>query len=177
MKQSFQSTRVCHQSVYFRRLFRYGSSILGLLLFVWGCTLFSGRPIQEMSDTQVAIRAAKEVQAAVLAPELYRQATELFFRAKHEYKFKNFKLAKDYADQSRYFAEQAEFESLRNGGSRGDREIPEDRNPASSSKSGAYPYPIPQGTPADMYEQRKAEEKSALSVEKPVVPSPSVEIR
>ena len=71
-----------------------------------------------MSDTVAALKAAKEVQADTLAPELYRQATEWFFRAKREYKFKNFREAFDYARKARLFAEEAEFFAIRGGGNR-----------------------------------------------------------
>src|SRR4051812_41542456 len=66
---------------------------LGLMA---GCSIVATRPVQEMSDTQASLRAAREVQADTLSPELYRQATELYFKAKNEYKFKNFELARRY---------------------------------------------------------------------------------
>jgi len=140
-----------------------------------GCTLFATRPIQEMSFTAAAIRAAKEVSADTLAPELFRQSGEWFFKAKHEYKFKNFHLAKEYAKKARYFAEQAEFESLRNGGIRSEQGggiDPMAKDPlagAAAGSSGAgdgsgganaadpkaqatpYPYPTPTGIPAESY--------------------------
>ncbi len=72
-----------------------------------------------MSNTQAALRAAKEVQADVLAPELYRQATEWFLKARQEYRYKDFEKAREYADKARVNAEQAEFEALKNGGIRG----------------------------------------------------------
>src|SRR4051812_24234163 len=71
------------------------SSMVFCFLFQWanlGCSLLATRPLQEMSDTSAAIRAAKEVQADTLSPEFYRQSNEWFFKAKHEYKFKNFLL-------------------------------------------------------------------------------------
>ena len=76
------------------------------------------RPIQEMSDTAAAIRAAKEVQADTLSAELFRSANEWFFKAKHEYKFKDFRQAKALAFKARRYAELAEFEAIRNGGNR-----------------------------------------------------------
>src|SRR4051812_15013227 len=81
-----------------------------------GCSIFHSRPVQEMSDTQAAMRAAKEVQADTLAPEIYRQASDWWQRAKREYKLKNFAMAHEYADKARAFAEQAEFEAVRGGG-------------------------------------------------------------
>ena len=67
---------------------------------------------------ETALKAAKEVNADVLAPELYRSASELSLRARREYRFKNFQAAKKLSDQARVFAERAEFESLRNGAKR-----------------------------------------------------------
>ncbi len=135
-----------------------------------GCSIMATRPIQLMSDTSAAIKAAKEVQADVLAPELYRQSNEWFFKAKHEYKFKNFHLAKEYAQKARIFAEQAEFESVRNGGNRVEAggvdplsNSPEAATPSTSSDgpSVSEPIPRPQGTPAEEYDQRKAAEDEA----------------
>ena len=85
-----------------------------------GCSLLATRPVQEMSDTAAAIKAAREVQADVLAPDFFREASEWFYKAKKEYKFKNFLLAKQYAQKARHFAEQAEFDSIRSGGTRVD---------------------------------------------------------
>jgi len=89
-----------------------------ILTTIGGCAVVSTRPTQEMADTQSAIRAAKEVQADSLAPDLYRQSNEWFFKAKREYKLKNFSFAEDYAEKAREFAEQAEFEAIKNGGNR-----------------------------------------------------------
>ena len=100
-----------------------------LLVLSSGCALTATRPIQQMSDTVSAIRAAKEVQADTLAPELYRQASEWFFRAKREYKFKNFKEAREYARKSRLFAEEAEFIAIHGGGNR----VAADVNPLSET--------------------------------------------
>jgi hypothetical protein len=127
------------------------------LIPIAGCSIFASRPVQEMSYTSAAIRAAKEVQADTLAPELFRQANEWFFKAKHEYKFKNFKLAKEYTDKARHYAEQAEFESLRNGGNRTESAPPDTASERPAAKP--YPYPTPEGTPAEVYEQKKAEEE------------------
>jgi hypothetical protein len=126
-----------------------------------GCSMLATRPVQEMSDTAAAIRAAREVQADTLAPELYRQSNEWFFKAKHEYKLKNFSLAASYADKARTFAEDAEFEAIRNGGNRsGDVATtdplanglsgPSDKS-APAPQSTPYTYPTPTGTPADAY--------------------------
>ena len=91
---------------------------IALALSAPGCTLFYTRPVQNMSDTSAAIKAAREVQADTLAPELFRQSNEWFFRAKREYRTKNFELAAEYAHKARFFAEQAEYEAMRNGAKR-----------------------------------------------------------
>lgn len=143
---------------------------LGTLLSVGSCALTATRPVQEMSDTSAAIRAAREVQADTLAPELYRQANEWFFKARNDYKLKNFSFAKDYAIRARQFAEKAEFESIKSGGNRVD--VPADQpgpvnanvgggpGPAPTPVTTPYDYPTPQGTPAEEYDQRKAQEDS-----------------
>jgi len=71
-----------------------------------------------MSDAQAALRAAREVQADTLAPELFRQASEWHLKARNEYQLKNFDLAKRYADRARRHAEDAELNALTNGGKR-----------------------------------------------------------
>lgn len=120
------------------------------------------RPVQEMSDTAAAIRAAREVQADTLSPELFRQANEWFFRAKNEYKLKNFKLAQDYALKARSFAEKAEFEVLKSGGSRNQQVVsdplsdnitPPPPPPGQPVKKENYPYPTPTGS---LYEDAPA---------------------
>jgi hypothetical protein len=139
-----------------------------LVLSSGSCSVFATRPVQDMSDTEAALRAAKEVQADTLAPELYRQANEWFFNARKEYRFKNFELAQEEAVKARRFAEQAEFEALRNGGNRTDV-TPVDQaiqapsqtaSPAPDPSNTPYAYPTPEGIPADVYEQRKAEEEA-----------------
>jgi hypothetical protein len=123
-----------------------------------GCTILATRPVQEMSDTAAALRAAKEVSADTLAPELYRQANEWFFKAKREYKFKNFDLAQTYSNKARLYAEDAEFEAIRNGGNRSDSPMSDPMAPGLNSPPGGaqpaptntpYEYPTPTGTPAD----------------------------
>lgn len=159
-------------------------------LLLQGCSLFTPRPVQDMSQTSAALRAAKEVQADVLAPELFRQAAEIFAKAKREYKFKNFNFATIYAQKARRLAEEAEFEALRNGGNRSSEQVSDPLASSSvgaannfSGGNGAAPSseisqepapeanpslpgpapaslkdPIPQGTPVEVYEQRKAAE-------------------
>lgn len=109
--------------------------------FLSSCSITAVRPSQEMSNMEVSIRAAKEVNADVLAPELYRLATETGQMARHEYRFKNFQDAKKLADKARNFAERAEFESIRNGGKR--ESLPQDP----LSEPSYAPEPI--GTPVE----------------------------
>ncbi len=117
------------------------------ILSVAGCSLVATRPVQEMSDTLAAIRAAKEVQADSLAPELFRLAKEWHLKAQREFRLKDFDTAKNSADRARFYAEQAEFESLKNGGTRADRAAA----PSSAEKSEpqSEPMPTPEGTPAE----------------------------
>ena len=88
---------------------------------------------------EVSLKAAKEVNADVLAPELYRSAQETAIKARREFRFKNFEIAKKYADQGRVYAERAEFESLRNGAKR-------EAVPADPLSEPSY-APVPIGTP------------------------------
>jgi len=151
--------------------------LIGLLLAMVasfpGCTLFASRPTQLMSDTAAAIRAAKGVQADTLAPELYRQANEWFFRAKHEYKFKNFKLATDLAEKARRFAEQAEFQSLKNGGKFVEPPAPE--LPASSGTTAppAGEYATPTPTSVERMEQIENQRVENQPPSAPGTPRPS----
>jgi len=152
IKRSEPGTEAIFSSRFFLVL-----AVLSVFLVSSSCSVFATRPTQDMSDTTAAIRAAKEVQADTLAPELYRQATEWFFRARKEYNFKNFQLAQEYATKARHFAENAEFEAIRNGGNRSDSAPPDQaaqvQNPTPTPSP--YAYPTPEGTPADVYEQRK----------------------
>ena len=88
------------------------------IFFISSCSITAVRPSQEMSNMEVSLRAAKEVNADILAPELYRRAHEASLKARRDYRYKNFETAKKYADQARVYAERAEFEALRNGAKR-----------------------------------------------------------
>lgn len=95
--------------------------IVAALFFIFtgaSCSLLKERPIQLMSDTSAALKAAKEVRADSLAPDLYRRATDAFFRAQNEYRLKNFAIAETYAKRAKNLAEAAEFEALRQGSDR-----------------------------------------------------------
>lgn len=94
-----------------------------------GCSIFHDRPVQLMSDTAAALRAAKEVGADTLAPEKYRKATEAYFRAQNEYRLKNFKIAEDYSRRAKRFAEESEFDALKQGSARTSLLPPEEPTP------------------------------------------------
>ncbi len=82
------------------------------------CSLFHDRPLQLMSDTAAALRAAREVSADSLAPEKFRLAGEAYFRAQNEYRLKNFEIAEKYAKRAQRLAEESEFDALRQGSAR-----------------------------------------------------------
>ncbi len=129
----------------------------GSLLLHAGCAIFATRPVQEMADTAAALRAAREVQADTLVPELYRRAAEEFLKAKNEYKFKNFNLAKEYAEKARKFAEEAEYQSIRQGVSRSESPFADPMQqgiqsdpPPERMKSPPPPYPYPTPEPSSV---------------------------
>lgn len=155
------------------------SALLLSLMVSTGCTIFATRPVQEMSYTLAAIKAAKEVQADVYTPELFRLSNEWFFRAKNEYKYKNFKLAKEYADKARHLAEQAEFEAIRSGAIRSEgADTPGGGAdtatlPPGNGSTKAQAIPTPTGTPVEVYDQRKAEDDARRQPSAPTTPSGS----
>ena len=116
----------------------------GLLVapfFLASCSVTAFRPAQEMSNMEVSIRAAKEVNADTLAPELYRMSNEVGLQARQAYRLKNFKTAKKLADEARAYAERAEFEAIRNGAKR-------DLVPADPLADPSY-APVPLSTPVE----------------------------
>ncbi len=138
------------------------------------CSLMATRPVQEMSLTSAALKAAHEVHADTLSPDYFSQARDWFEQAKTEYRFKNFYLAKQYADKSRVLAEKAELNSLLKGGARTEEAIPDpldsgfprDPHPPisqSSSSREPYVYPSPTGTPAEDLEQRRAQDLNSAN--------------
>ncbi len=137
------------------------------ILIIGSCALVTPRPVQQMSLTSAAIRAAREMQADTLAPDLYRQANDWFNRAKIQYRLKNFQQAQDAADRARDLAERAEFEAARSGANRIEQGGPDPlgngvpNNPAPATpepQPTPYEYPTPVGIPADAYDARKAQE-------------------
>lgn len=94
----------------------FPSMAIPLGMTITGCALTVTRPVQEMSNAGAAIRAAKDVNADSITPEIFRAASENYFKAKREYRMKNFEQAKRYAVKAMKLAEQAEFDSFRMGG-------------------------------------------------------------
>jgi hypothetical protein len=92
--------------------FSFAGLVLATALTASSCSLLETRPVQEMTNAALAMRAAREAKAEALAPDLYRKAGEWYQRAKREYRYKNFREARIYTDRARFFAERAEFQSL-----------------------------------------------------------------
>jgi len=78
-----------------------------------GCGLATTRPKMEMSLAQVAFLAAKEAQADVKAPGLFRKAEYYYLKAKSAYKRKYFNKAQQYAVLSKKYSERAEYIAIR----------------------------------------------------------------
>lgn len=139
---------------------RWGiASLLASPLFFASCAIFTTRPVQELSDATAALKAAREAQAETLSPDLYRQANEWFGKAKREYKFKNFKEAKEYIETAKKLAEQAEFESIRQttlGSAPPDSSHSPSFNtydtPPPDTPSEPTEFPTPEGTPAESWD-------------------------
>lgn len=123
-----------------------GLAIAPFFLLNVNCSITAVRPSQEMSDMEVSLKAAKEVNADVLAPELYRVAQETGLRARREYRYKNFQDAKKLADEARTLAERAEFESLKNGAKR--EAVPTDPLSEPSYPPEVIGTPNPTGSPS-----------------------------
>ncbi len=93
-----------------------------------------------MADASAAIRAAKAVGADTKSPEAFRRAIDAFHSAKREYRLKNFAEARTLVERSRLYAEYAEFQAIKQGGSHTD--VPPDLNPLAGSE-------IPGATPQE----------------------------
>lgn len=89
------------------------SFLLALLLVLTACGLATTRPKMEMSMAQVAFMAAKEAQADIKAPGLYRKAEYYYLKAKSSYKRKYFNKAQQYALLSKKYSERAEYVAIR----------------------------------------------------------------
>jgi hypothetical protein len=83
------------------------------LFLVMSCGLTTTRPKDEMSFAQAAFLAAKEAQADVRSPTLYRNAETYYLKAKSAYRRKYFSKAKEYALLSTKYSEEAEFDARR----------------------------------------------------------------
>lgn len=83
------------------------------VLVLTACGLATTRPKMEMSLAQVAFLAAKEAQADVKAPGLYRKAEYYYLKAKSSYKRKYFNKAQQYALLSKKYSERAEYVAIR----------------------------------------------------------------
>lgn len=88
-------------------------SLIFLVLILSACGLTTTRPKLEMSMAQVAFMAAKEAQADVKAPGLYRKAEYYYLKAKSSYKRKYFNKAQQYALLSKKYSERAEYVAIR----------------------------------------------------------------
>ncbi len=98
---------------------RYGALLIltgAIGLTSAACSIATTRPIQEMSYANSALRAARDLHADTLSPELFRAATEVYSNAKHQYRFKNFDTARKYALKSMRLSERAEFDAYLKGG-------------------------------------------------------------
>lgn len=87
--------------------------LLLVLLISSACGLATTRPKLEMSMAQVAFMAAKESQADIKAPGLYRKAEYYYLKAKSSYKRKYFNKAQQYALLSKKYSERAEYVAIR----------------------------------------------------------------
>jgi len=84
-----------------------------LVLFLTACGIATTRPKLEMSMAQVAFIAAKEAQADIKAPGLFRKAEFYYLKAKSSYKRKYFNKAQQYALLSKKYSERAEYVAIR----------------------------------------------------------------
>ena len=84
-----------------------------VLFIITACGLTTTRPKKEMSFATAAFVAAKEANAHISAPTLFRKAEYYFGRAKSAYRKKYFDKAKQYATLAIKFSEEAEFLALK----------------------------------------------------------------
>jgi hypothetical protein len=161
----------------FRSRFAFSVLALACVATLTSCAIFATRPVQTMSDSAAAVRAARDANADTLAPDLFRQASDWFFKARNEYTFKNFDLAEEYAIKARKYAEQAEFAAIRIAAAGGtdnappppaDPAVPAAPTPAPApAPEAALPQPTPMGTPIQDYDRLKAEEKPLPAAPEP----------
>ena len=87
--------------------------VFSFFLLLGACSLTASRPKEELSIAAAAFLAAREANAHISAPELYRKAEFYLLKARETYRKKYFDKAKDYALLARKFAEAAEFVALK----------------------------------------------------------------
>ena len=87
--------------------------LLPIFIIFIACSLTTTRPKEEMSLATAAFLAAREANAHISAPNLFRKAEYYFGRAKSAYRKKYFDKAKQYSLLTKKFAEKAEFLALR----------------------------------------------------------------
>lgn len=87
--------------------------LLSSFILLSACGLVATRPKIEMSLAQAAFLAAKEAGADSQSPTLYRKAEVYYLKAKSAYRRKYFNKAQEYANLSKKFSEQAEYEAVR----------------------------------------------------------------
>jgi len=115
-----------------------------LLITSSGCSVIARRPIQEMADATAALKAAREVQADTNSTDYFRLAEEMYFKARQEYRLKNFARAKKHAVEARELAEKSEFLSIRGGAVRSSLSAPQTEAPPPAEAG----TPPPQGDSA-----------------------------
>ncbi len=84
-----------------------------ICFYLSACGLATTRPKLEMSIAQTAFLAAREAQADIKAPGLYRKAEYYYLKAKSSYKRKYFNKAQQYALLSKKYSERAEYVAIR----------------------------------------------------------------
>lgn len=87
--------------------------LLSSFILLSACGLVTTRPKVEMSLAQAAFLAAKEAGADSQSPTTYRKAEVYYLKAKSAYRRKYFNKAQEYANLSKKYSEQAEYEAVR----------------------------------------------------------------
>ena len=84
-----------------------------LIILIVSCGITATRPKLEMSLAQTAFIAAKEAGADTYSPNYFRKAEIYYLKAKSAYRRKYFNKAKNYAELSKKFSEQAEYDAAK----------------------------------------------------------------
>lgn len=77
-----------------------------------GCTIFSTRPDRQLAYAEAAYYSAGLANAESLASPIYATARDSLYRARSEYRKKNFKDARTLANRARRLSEEAEMRAL-----------------------------------------------------------------